>query len=116
MIIVPPTWRKDFWGPLIDVWRKAIVALRTATRIVFLGFSFPDTDSHIKYLLAAGLQENISLQNIYCANPDVLVKKSFFRLLKRDLERQNVAEFLQIYTSNLLNRYAQQYESDAAHF
>ena len=116
VIIVPPTWRKDFWGPLIDVWRKATTALRTATRIIFLGFSFPDTDSHIKYLLAAGLQENISLRNIYCANPDTRVKKSFFRVLKQDLERQQIAEFLPIYSSHLLNSFARQYESYAARF
>lgn len=116
VIIVPPTWRKDFSGPLIDVWRRAIMALRTATRIIFLGFSFPDTDSHIKYLLAAGLQENISLRNIYCANPDISVKDSFFRIMKQDLERQKIAEFLPIYTSNLLNSFARQYHSYAAHF
>jgi SIR2-like domain len=116
VIIVPPTWRKDFSGPLSDVWRSAIQALRSATRIIFLGFSFPDTDSHIKYLLAAGLQENISLRNIYCANPDVRVKKSFFRIVKRDLERQSVAEFHPIYASHLLNRFARQRVSYASLF
>lgn len=113
LAIVPPTWRKDFSGPLSDVWREAIEALKTATRIVFLGFSFPETDAHIKYLLAAGLQENISLRNIYCANPARSVEASFFKVIKRDLEEQNMAIFCPMYTSRLLNRFSRELERNS---
>ena len=109
--IVPPTWRKDFSGPLSDVWRESIHALRDATRIIFVGFSFPDTDAHIKYLLAAGLQENISLRNIYCINPVESVKDNFMKIIKTDLEEQKIAVFCPGYTSRLLNRFAGEYDS-----
>jgi hypothetical protein len=109
--IVPPTWRKDFSGPLTDVWRQSIHALRDATRIIFVGFSFPDTDAHIKYLLAAGLQENISLRNIYCINPVDSVKENFMKIIKADLEEQGIAMFCPGYTSRLLNRFAGEYDS-----
>jgi hypothetical protein len=51
------------------VWDAAVRALRTATRIVILGYSIPPIDAHFKYLLAAGLQENISLRKIFFVNP-----------------------------------------------
>jgi len=110
VFLIPPTWRKDFSGPLGDVWSQAVQALREATRIVFLGFSFPDTDVHIKYLMAAGLQENISLRNIFCINKDPRVKKSFLRTIKRDLERQGIASFSSRYISNLIQLFPQQYK------
>ena len=116
VVLIPPTWRKDFSGPLSDVWRGAIHALREATRIIFLGFSFPDTDAHIKYLLAAGLQENISLRNIYCINPSPEVKDNYLKIIKRDLEDQKIATFCPIYTSQLINRFARQQDSYPARF
>ena len=68
--IVPPTWRKIFGEQLNDVWTEALVALESATRIIILGFSMPVTDLHFKYLLAAGLQDNLSLRQIVAVNPD----------------------------------------------
>lgn len=109
VFLIPPTWRKDFSGPLGDVWAEAIKSIRDATRIIFLGFSFPDTDAHVKYLMAAGLQENISLRNIYCVNNDSRVKKNFFKVIKRDLERQGIAIFAEKYISHLISRFGPQY-------
>jgi hypothetical protein len=68
-MLVPPTWRKIFAGQLGDVWDAAVSALGSATRIVILGFSMPATDPHFKYLLAAGLQNNISLRRLLFVNP-----------------------------------------------
>ena len=68
-VLLPPTWRKDFQGALSKVWDQAVEALRTATRVVILGFSMPETDLHFRYLIAAGLQDNISLREIVVGNP-----------------------------------------------
>lgn len=68
--LVPPTWKKAFDTPLEDVWETAIQRLKSATRVVIVGFSLPPADLHFKYLLAAGLQQNISLQRILFVNPD----------------------------------------------
>ena len=69
--LAPPTWRKGFDGQLSDVWEAAVRSLETATRIVILGYSIPQTDLHFKYLLAAGLQENISLRKVIFVNPGI---------------------------------------------
>lgn len=68
--IVPPTWRKIFTGQLTQVWDKSLNALEKATRIIVIGFSMPETDSHFKYLMASGLQKNVSLREILFINPD----------------------------------------------
>ncbi len=51
-IIIPPTFFKVMSNfHLQQIWRKAELALRQAKRIFFCGYSFPDADIHIKYLL-----------------------------------------------------------------
>jgi NAD-dependent SIR2 family protein deacetylase len=51
-IIVPPTYFKDMSNVFLSlVWNKAEQALRNVDHIVFCGYSFPDADIHIKYLL-----------------------------------------------------------------
>jgi len=82
-LILPPTWQKQFAGHLQRVWQMAIAALETATRIIVVGFSVPATDSHFKYLLAAGLQENISLRQLVFVNPDSRTPRArLLRLLR----------------------------------
>ncbi len=71
--LVPPTWRKVFQDQLADIWDVAVETLQSATRVVIIGFSIPPTDTHFKYLLAAGLQKNVSLRRIhFCGKDDSL--------------------------------------------
>lgn len=51
-IIVPPTYFKNMSNVyLSSVWNKAETSLRKADLIVFCGYSFPEADIHIKYML-----------------------------------------------------------------
>lgn len=51
-IIVPPTYYKDMCNTALNtIWNKSEHLLRNAEHIVFCGYSFPDADMHIKYLL-----------------------------------------------------------------
>jgi hypothetical protein len=77
VVLVPPTWHKgwDLGHPLSAVWNAAVDALRTATRIIIIGYSVPITDLHSKYPLAAGFQENISLHKVFIVNPDLKEEK-----------------------------------------
>jgi len=51
-IIIPPTFFKVMSNHFLQqIWRKAEFALSKAKRIIFCGYSFPDADIHIKYLL-----------------------------------------------------------------
>ena len=51
-LIVPPTFYKDLNNSFLSaIWNRTDVALRKVNHIVFCGYSFPDADIHIKYLL-----------------------------------------------------------------
>ena len=51
-IIIPPTFFKvmsNFY--LQQIWKRAEEELMKADRIVFCGYSFPDADMHVKYMM-----------------------------------------------------------------
>ncbi len=51
-IIVPPTYFKNMSNIyLSSVWNKAEIALRKSNLVIFCGYSFPEADIHIKYML-----------------------------------------------------------------
>lgn len=51
-VIVPPTFYKDMSRVFLsNIWNKTENALREVDHIVFCGYSLPDADMHIKYLL-----------------------------------------------------------------
>jgi hypothetical protein len=51
-LIVPPTFYKDLNNVFLSlIWNRTDIALRKVRHIVFCGYSFPDADLHIKYLL-----------------------------------------------------------------
>jgi len=68
-IIVPPTFFKVMSNYFLEqIWHKTDELLRTAKRIIFCGYSFPDADIHIRYLLKrAELYKNHEFQ-IYVIN------------------------------------------------
>jgi hypothetical protein len=90
-MLVPPTWNKSIGPALSDVWDSAVGALRTATRIVVIGYSIPVNDNDFKYLLATGLQENVSLRKIIFVNPDsVGISNRLPNLLRPELNSRIV--------------------------
>ena len=51
-VIVPPTYFKEYNNYFLNqVWHKAEQDLRRVEKIFFCGYSFPDADMQIKYLL-----------------------------------------------------------------
>jgi NAD-dependent SIR2 family protein deacetylase len=51
-IIVPPTFYKDLNNVFLSsIWNRTDQALQRVKHIIFCGYSFPDADMHIKYLL-----------------------------------------------------------------
>jgi len=51
-LIVPPTFYKDLNNVFLSaIWNRTDVALRKVKHVIFCGYSFPDADIHIKYLL-----------------------------------------------------------------
>jgi len=63
-IIVPPTFYKDFTNVFLNlVWNKTEQCLLETEHLVFCGYSFPDADMHIKYLIKR-IQKNRRNSNL----------------------------------------------------
>lgn len=51
-VIVPPTFFKDMSNSFLNiVWHKTEANLKDVGHLIFCGYSFPDADMHIKYLI-----------------------------------------------------------------
>jgi len=56
MLIVPPSWSKDYTSHVLeDISRAAIKAISCSDEIVFLGYSFAESDYQIRYMFNRGL-------------------------------------------------------------
>lgn len=51
-LIIPPSFYKDMSNAFLSsIWNRSEHALRRVEHVVFCGYSFPDADMHIKYLI-----------------------------------------------------------------
>lgn len=74
-ILITPTHRKDYRNPhLARIWYEAERALQQANRVIFVGYSLPDDDVEVIYLLKRGLTswEPIKPQQITVIEKDDL--------------------------------------------
>lgn len=68
-IIVPPTFFKVMSNYFLEqIWHKTDTLLRTAKKIIFCGYSFPDADIHIRYLLKRAELYGASGFQVYVVN------------------------------------------------
>lgn len=77
-VIVPPSFLKpDLPEALKDVWQGAAKVLSTASVVVFVGYSFPPSDTEMMYFLARALSENDVLRKVYIVdiNADAIVAR-----------------------------------------
>lgn len=70
-LIVPPTFLKERGASAFnEIWLAAREALQTAERLMFIGYSFPETDTHMTYFLGSALADAVSLETIYLLGPN----------------------------------------------
>jgi hypothetical protein len=80
-VVVPPTWNKTNNQLLQNVWRHAANELSEARYVVFIGYSFPDTDLYFRYLLALGLAGDTRIRRIIVVDPDPGPAEKLTRML-----------------------------------
>lgn len=104
--LIPPTWKKAYQKQFSTVMEQAARLLESATRVVVVGFSMPQTDVHFKYLLAAGFAKNISLRKIVFVNPraDELKARARTHFKPEYIEDQRV-DFVPLKLSEMANEY-----------
>ena len=110
--IVPPTWSKESSSEISAAWDLAHQLLQEATELRILGFSLPEGDSSIRYLLKSATIANQSLKHIdvICLDEDDSVKARYdklisfpkFRFANRDISHY-LAEARRIHAENTWN-------------
>lgn len=71
-LIIPPTVLKpDMPKWLQPTWDAATAALADCDRIIVLGYSFPTSDSHMRYFFGAALRDNFDVGSIDIVDPNV---------------------------------------------
>lgn len=62
--IIPPTWSKGVDKKILAAWRMAYRALVEATQIRIIGYSLPEADAYVKYLLKAAVMKAPHLKEL----------------------------------------------------
>lgn len=69
IIVAPTVFKHQADGPYAEQWREAANALAAATHLVFIGYSFPESDAYMRYFLGASLAENVGIEAIHIIDP-----------------------------------------------
>jgi hypothetical protein len=67
--ILPPVFSKNNSRTIQPVWKEALISLRKAKNIVFIGYSLPQTDIYMQYFLKSSFGPNNSLNKIFVFDP-----------------------------------------------
>ena len=88
-IIIPPTFYKEMSNPFIQqVYLKTEKILRQAKRIYICGYSLPDADMHISYLLKKAEMFNKKTPEIVVINKNPKLNKGRQKVqIEKDKER-----------------------------
>jgi hypothetical protein len=86
--IIPPGWAKrESEDPIFeDLWRKAERALRHATKIAVVGFSFTPTDLHVEAVARLALARGTALKALVIANPSPDDRRRIRSVFSKQLE------------------------------
>jgi len=83
--IIPPTWNKILGeGNILEEWHLAHHLLMNANHVRILGYSLPDGDNYIRYLLGASIVHNKHLKSfdVLCLDWDGSVKQRYEKFVK----------------------------------
>jgi hypothetical protein len=82
--IVPPTWSKGVSDEIRDAWRLAHNLLAAATSIRIIGYSLPQADAYVRYLLksAALVPGRLKSIDILCLDEDGLARPRYESFLR----------------------------------
>ncbi|MFA5804259.1 MAG: hypothetical protein WC879_06415 [Melioribacteraceae bacterium] len=78
-LIIPPTWNKISNKKMIKVWNLAYNILSQSEEIIFIGYSLPETDLYVKYLLISGVKKcyNLKKVTVICPDEDFMIRKRY---------------------------------------
>jgi hypothetical protein len=89
--IMLPTWNKYLNKYMKKTWSLAYKLLSDANKIIIIGYSFPETDTYIRYLLGLAAVNSFNLKNvdIICLDKNDVVLNRYKKYLNFDNGRIN---------------------------
>ncbi len=69
IVVAPTVFKHQADGPYAEQWREAAKVLAAATHLIFIGYSFPQSDAYMRYFLGASLAENVGIEAIHIIDP-----------------------------------------------
>ncbi len=94
-ILIPPTFFKIMSNSyLINIWDLAEEALTNCDKIIFCGYSLPDADIHIKYLLKRGYLNRIKIP------PKIIVVNNHSNK-KDNIKKEEEIRYKRLFASNV---------------
>lgn len=80
-LVIPPSFSKyGVDGPLRSVWSNAYRALRNARDIFIIGYSMPESDLMVRYLLSLAFRDIERVRTCWIINPDTRRSKYYEQL------------------------------------
>jgi len=99
--IIPPTWNKSITteSKIQNTWKLAYKALVEANYIRIIGYSFPATDTYVKYLLSSAVMKAFHLKkiDIICEDLDGAVEQkydNFINFRYKRFKNRDVRDYL----------------------
>jgi hypothetical protein len=81
-LLVPPSWDKSEYRDIMQpIWENAVKEIKSATRIIVIGYSMPEADAFFKYLITLGLAGNHQLYKFMLVDISEQVATKFRNLL-----------------------------------
>lgn len=71
MSVEPPTWQKNI-NAFTSQWSDIQRYMKSARRLIFLGYSLPKTDLYFRHFLSLALSENNHAPKVYVWNPEIM--------------------------------------------
>ena len=111
--IVPPTWNKNLHLDIGPAWERAHQVLKEANQLRFLGYSLPESDAYIRYLLKSAIMRAPHLKQIdvLCLDDGTVaerysdfIKFNFYRFSKASVEQYLDSVMSSIKASDSLER------------
>lgn len=77
--IILPTWNKLISPEISESWKLAFNVLKSANHIRIMGYSLPETDAYVKYLVKAAVLSSTNLKSIdiICLDNDQIIEKRY---------------------------------------
>lgn len=65
-VIIPPSFLKpEISSQIKEIWSSAARSLQNADILIFIGYSFPQSDTEMKFFLGKALESNVRLNSIH---------------------------------------------------